>query len=126
MVARAKLKGAEAMRKRFRAMPRELQAEVDKALDKSATEIVATAKRFAPRDTGDLSESIGWREGEHPLQRQVYAADTDTFYGRFVEFGAEDQPAQPFFWPAFRLHKKRVGRRIRSAIGKVLRKDAGL
>ncbi|ORE94047.1 HK97 family phage protein [Stappia sp. 22II-S9-Z10] len=126
MVARAKLKGAEAMRKKFRAMPRELQQQVDKALDTSADEIARTARHYAPRDTGKGSGEIGWRNGEHDLQRVVYAADDDTFYMRFQEHGTEDQPAQPFFWPAYRLHKKRVGRRIRSAIGKVLRKDAGL
>ncbi len=126
MVARVKLKGVERMRQKLRSLPGEVRADIGKALDKTAAEIVSTAKAYVPRDSGDLAESIGWRNGEHELQRVVFAADSESFYGKFVEFGAENQPAQPFFFPAYRLNKKRGSRRIKSAVNKALRKEAGL
>lgn len=126
MVARAKITGAKRMRRKLAGLPSELRNQVGRALDKTADEIVATAKRLAPKDTGAGAAAIGKRDGEHELQRVVYAADDDTFYLRFQEFGAEDQPAQPFFFPAYRLNRKRGQRRIKTAVNKALRKDAGL
>ena len=92
----------------------------------TATEIVAAAKVYAPKGSGEGAEAIGWREGEHDLQRVIFAADDDTFYMRFQEFGAEDVPAHPFFFPAYRLNRKRGARRIKAAVNKALRKDAGV
>ncbi|MCF3933298.1 HK97 gp10 family phage protein [Acuticoccus sp. M5D2P5] len=126
MVARAKLKGVTRMRTKLRSLPAELQGGIGKALDRTANDVAETAQHYAPRNTGDLKTSIGWREGAHPLQRVVYAADTDSFYGRFIEFGTENTPAKPFFFPAYRLNRKRGARRIKSAVNKALRKERGL
>lgn len=124
MVARAKITGAKRMRRKLASMPAKLRNQVGHALDKTAGEIAAMAERLAPKDTGAGAAAIGWREGEHELQRVIYAADDDTFYMRFREFGTEYQPAQPFFFPAYRLNRKRGQRRVKTAVNKALRKDA--
>lgn len=78
----------------------------------------------------------------------IYAGNDEAFYARFVEFGTQGgvagqrisstgagqakagrksyrthpgSPAQPFFYPAWRLGKKRALARVNRAIGKAIR-----
>lgn len=104
----------------------------------------------ASRDTGALIDSIrvtgpgqstppysqpGGRIIVPELSAAITAGDSDVRYAHLVEFGARARmmtstaqatvhpgaPAQPFFWPGFRLGRKRALNRIKRAIGKAIR-----
>lgn len=106
------------LQQRMDAIPREVRQVVQPALDKSAQELAARQRSLAPRDDGDLQASIRVEPGDHELARKVLAGDDRAFYARFVEFGTLEAEAQPFFYPAYRLLKKRLSGRIKRAISK--------
>jgi HK97 gp10 family phage protein len=125
-------------------MPKIAREEIHGALKLSAEEMTSTAKSFAPVDSGDLRNSIGYTFGEYKpensnvrgvtggggklndpdLTVSVHAGDAKAYYAAFVEFGTVDTPAQKFFFPAYRLVKKRVKSRISRATSKAAKKVA--
>lgn len=139
----------EKLRKLAPAADKELTA----AGGKSAEEMVQAARAFVPVDTGKLRDSIQATApgGQPPSYAQnasgvvppgawmVTAGDRHVRYAHLVEFGAKPHiaggrfagamhpgaPAQPFFWPAYRLirkrHKNRAGRAISKSIKDVAR-----
>lgn len=116
-------------------MPQIAKDEIKKALETSADEIVSMAQRLVPVDKGDLRDSVGWTWGKAPkgamtlgkvaeaslagdLTITIYAGNSEAFYSRFVEFGTQKMPAQPYFYPAYRASKKRAKSRVRRSITK--------
>lgn len=75
------------------------------ALETGAQQVVATAKRLVPKDSGDLERSIGYTFGNYApensnvrgvtsggggdpdLSVTIHAGDAKAFYAAFVEFG---------------------------------------
>lgn len=132
--------GLARFQKRMRAVPQAVKLAVQPALVTSANEVASNMKALAPERTGDLKESItvtppgqttppysqpgGSRvAGEH--EALVTAGDKDVRYAHLVEHGTAAAPAQPFFWPGFRLGRKRATNRIKRAIGKAVREAWG-
>lgn len=68
-------------------------------------------------DEGDLRYSIKW-QAETELKRKV---STDDYKARWNEFGTTKMAASPFFFPAYRLKRKKLAGRIKRAIGKAVR-----
>lgn len=80
----------------------------------------------------------GGRLNDPDLTVTVHAGDAKAFYAAFVEFGTAGHkaggkfkgayippsPAQPYFFPAYRLVKRRVRSRISRATNKAARKVA--
>lgn len=110
------------------------------ALLKSGDELASAQKALAEtsRDTGALIDSIAVTMPGHatPAYSQpggsrvageteviVTAGNSEVRYPHLVEFGTSDTDAQPFFWPAFRLLRKRAQNRINRAAKKAV-KDA--
>jgi len=132
--------GIGRLRKRLAAIPASIKKAVGPALLKSATETVDTMKRLAPEDEGDLKNSIAVTPGGQstPPYSQpggsmvveenavaITVGNSDVRYGHLVEYGTGKARAQPFFWPAFRLTRKRNTNRIKRAIGKAVRENWG-
>lgn len=132
--------GLTRFQKRMRAVPQAVKLAVQPALITSANEVSGHMKTLAPERTGDLKDSItvtapgqttppysqpgGSRvAGEH--EALVTAGGKDVRYAHLVEHGTSDAPAQPFFWPGFRLGRKRAANRIKRAIGKAVREAWG-
>lgn len=131
------VEGLAKLNARFDAIPAKVREAAKAELERSAAEIVATMKRFAPAETGQLRESIGWTWGDAPagsmkigtvrgkgygsLSITIYAGGKDAFYGRFQEFGTKKMRAHPFFFPAYRAHKKKVKARLTRAINKAIK-----
>lgn len=103
-------------------------------MEKSADEIVALAKRLCPVDQGDLRDSIGWTWGDAPegsvvlastkgavLRITIFAGNDEAFYARWVEHGTAAMAAHPFFFPAFRILKKRANNRTKRAVAKAVK-----
>lgn len=106
-----------------------VEEAIDQAAGQSAAEMAALAKGFAPVRTGTLQTAIYaqkvagtlspvWKvavdEGKGPT-------GVNAFYGRWVEFSTVDTAAQPFFFPAYRLVRKRHRSRLTRAINKQIK-----
>lgn len=99
------VEGLDRLRRKFKRLPQLAREEIRKAMEQSASEIVAMMKSLVPVASGDLQESIGWTWGEAPEgamvigkvrgnqrgrdnpQITIYAGGGDAFYARMVEFG---------------------------------------
>lgn len=106
-------------------IPAQVQAEVGKAIDKSANELAANAKALAPKESGDLAASIRVEAGDDALSRKVIAGDADAPQATFIEFGIEHADAEPFLWPVYRLLRRRREGQINRAVNKALKDFAG-
>ena len=51
----------------------------------------------------------------------ITVGNSDVRYPHLQEFGTTHHAAQPFFWPGFRMGRKRALDRIKRAIGKAIK-----
>ncbi len=118
------------------AIPQAVREAVRPALIKSGDELADAMRHLAPEDTGALKESIAVTPpgGTTPAYSQpggsrlagetevlVTVGDHEVRYAHLVEYGTAEAGAQPYFWPAFRLMRKKLQSRIKRAIGKAVR-----
>lgn len=128
--------GLNRMNRRFAAVLANVKEVVQPALVKGAEEIAATQRQLAPEDTGALKGSITVTPpgGTTPAYSQpggsrtakdgealVTVGNVGVRYPHLVEYGTSEAAAQPFFWPGFRLTRKRAQNRIKRAISKAVR-----
>lgn len=126
------------LNRRLAAVPKAVRQAVQPALSQSGNELASAMKTLAEpsRDTGDMIDSIAVTPGGQttPPYSQpggsravpenavaVTVGNSKVRYPHLVEYGTTKMAAQPFFWPAYRLLKKRLQRRIKRAIGKAVR-----
>ena len=124
------------------AIPEGVRAALKPTLLKSGEELKATMRQLAEhsRDTGALIDSItvtGPGETTPPYSQPggskvvpenavaVTVGNTDVRYPHLVEYGTTKAAAQPFFWPAFRLHRAKITRRIKRAISRAVKESKG-
>ena len=137
-----KISGRDKLKAKLMAIPKVARAEIRKALEKSAAEIAATQQSFAPFVSGALRASIGYTFGNYrpdnanvrgvasgvvgdpDLSVTIHAGDATAWYAAFVEFGTVRTRAQPFFFPAWRLGRRRARNRISRAITKAAKQVA--
>lgn len=118
------------------AIPRAVKAAVVPALTKSGQDLATMQRVLAPRDSGDLQNSIAVTlpGGTTPPYSQpggsrtakenevlVTVGNSDVRYPHLVEYGTATAAAQPYFWPAYRLLKKKMASRIKRAIAKAVK-----
>lgn len=132
------VQGLDRLQARWQAIPQKAVANVTAAMEKVAGEIVADMERLAPKGKSrELLGSIGWTWGDAPkgtmtigsvggqeygaLRITFYAGGGKAFYARFQEHGTVKMPANPFFYPVWRIWKKRVRARMSAAFRKALR-----
>lgn len=140
-------------RKLTKTLPDAAKLRIKEALEQSANEAVSQMKRLAPVDDGDLQRSISWTWGAAPkgaialatssrsvdgLRITIFAGNEKAYYARFVEFGTAPHinkgkfagskhpgtSAQPFFFPGWRIARKKVKGRVTRAIRKAAREVA--
>jgi HK97 gp10 family phage protein len=72
------------------------------AVAAAAEEVERLAKVYAPRDTGDLADSIAASKIESKVIADKYRVTYGKamYYGRFQELGTSRMPAHPFLRPA--------------------------
>lgn len=106
------------------------------AIDKNAKEFVEMAKGLAPVDPdggSSLRDSIREhdtntggkivRAGGSTTTRQSEGGPYD--YARAQEFGREDMQPSPYFWPTYRLLKKKFISRRRRAVNQAIKESYG-
>jgi HK97 gp10 family phage protein len=132
-----KIQGADRLKRKLRVLPKIAREEIRKALAQGAEEIADLARRLVPVDEGDLRASIGWTFGRPPkgsrilgqakgngIAATIYAGSSEAFYSRWVEFGTVKMRARPYFYPAYRLGRKRAKSRISRAMTKAAKRVA--
>ncbi|RAI43982.1 HK97-gp10 family putative phage morphogenesis protein [Rhodoplanes roseus] len=130
----------ERLRKRLEAIPKAVREAVGPSLLAAADDMADAMRHLAPRDTGALIESIevtGPGEstpaysqpgGAHVVPENaaaITAGNTAVRYAHLVEYGTTSAPAQAFFWPAYRLYRAKVKRKIGRAISKAVKSTKG-
>ncbi|WP_127966006.1 HK97-gp10 family putative phage morphogenesis protein [Agrobacterium sp. RS6] len=128
--------GLDDLMKAFDRVKKAPRDAVLKALATSAESISSTQRTLAPEDTGALKDSItvtlpgqstppysqpGGNRVAGDNEVIITVGDTDTRYPHLVEYGTSKTDAQPFFWPGFRLQRKRAQQRIDRAGRKAIR-----
>lgn len=131
------VKGLAEFNRRWAAVPKAVRVNTRAVMEDQANKIVDEMYTLAPQDTGDLAGSISWTWGEAPkgtlvigtvggqdygaLRITIYAGGDDAFYARFQEFGTRKMPANPFFFPVWRVRKRRVKSAITREINKAIK-----
>ncbi|WP_028030528.1 HK97-gp10 family putative phage morphogenesis protein [Gemmobacter nectariphilus] len=132
--------GLASFQRRMRAIPQAAREAVQPTLVREAEKIAATMRHLAPDDPAtpapDLKSSIavtGPGQSTPPYSQPggamvvpenavaITAGNTDVRYPHLQEHGTSKHAAQPFFWPAFRLHRKKALAAIKRGIGKAVR-----
>jgi HK97 gp10 family phage protein len=128
----------QSLQKRLAAIPKSVRTAVQPALEASGSELVGTMRALAEpsRDTGDLINSIEMTTAGNttPPYSQpggsrvvpenavvVTAGNTNVRYPHLVEYGTAHASAQPFFWPGYRLLRKKLSSRIKRSVSKAVR-----
>lgn len=134
------VQGLDKLNRRWKAIPKAARVNVRAAMEDAANDIVEEMWSRAPQGaTGRLGASIGWTWGDAPagtltigkvggreygtMRITIYAGGGDAFYARFQEFGTVNMPANPFFYPVWRVRRRRVRGRISRAISKAIRES---
>lgn len=140
MARQTRIEGLDRLRRKLAAIPREVSADMRQAFAQNGDELTTMQKRMVPVDDRDLQNSIQWAFGDGDGSRVglkgqfglsiVVMAGTDNDgnaqHARWVEFGTSDgKPAQPFFFPSYRLLKKRMSSRVVRAQNKAIKRVAG-
>lgn len=118
----------------FKRLTEDLQREVHAAavqeLNAQAQSLAQTIQSVAPKKEGRLQHSVRVIPGKNDTQVRIVAGGQETIrpeisskpydYARADEFGTVKMPAKPFFFPTYRLQKKKIvstmKRRITAAI----------
>ncbi|MFG1221712.1 HK97-gp10 family putative phage morphogenesis protein [Xanthobacter wiegelii] len=137
-MARSSGNGLAILNRRLKAIPKAAKEAVQPALLKAGKELSGDMKRLAERsrDTGDLIDSIAVTPagqktppysqpgGEQVVPENavmVTAGNSSVRYAHLVEYGTTKAEAQPFFWPAVRLNRKKLTGRIKRAVSKAVK-----
>ena len=138
-MARQLVSGQDKLTAKFRALPRHARREMLRAAVRAAEELRRQQAALAPVDTGALRDSItvtlpgdwtppysapGGDQRVPDYAVMVTVGSAHVRYAHLVEYGTTRTGAQPFFWPAYRLNRKRMKSRISRAGAKAARELA--
>ncbi|GGG62788.1 hypothetical protein GCM10011415_06460 [Salipiger pallidus] len=128
--------GLKSFRSRMRAMVKAGKDSASPALLQGGYEVADAMEALAPEEDGDLKGSIAVTPagqmtppysqpgGSHVVpenQVAITAGNSDVRYPHLQEYGTRHHAAQPFFWPGFRLARKKAENRIKRQIAKAIR-----
>jgi HK97 gp10 family phage protein len=126
MARRSGLRGINLTRRRLRRLPEETRSGIKSALAAGAGLMLDTAKQLVPKDTGNLESLLAMRIQRDGLSARVgligKRANRKGYYGRYLEDGTVNIPAQPFLTPAFMAHKADTIKAVSDAIAEALTK----
>lgn len=126
-------KSVEAFRKLTVDLQRQVYLDAITELDAQASTLVTMMQSVVKHGpTGNLATSIRKQRGKTPTIVRVLAGGASTTrtgggskpydYARAVEFGTVHMPAEPFFFPSFRLMRKTMRSAMRRKITKTITK----
>lgn len=134
MRRRSGLQGVTRTRRLLRRLPDDLVAPIRKTLKQGSEDILQEAKVRVPKDKGVLGRALSAKVSRDGFSAQIglrgKRAQRKAFHGAWVEFGTQGapdlnipaQPARPFLFPAFEVHKKPLIRNLARAISRAIRR----
>lgn len=126
-MASVTIQGRIELRNKARALRTKVAASVLPAVIQAAELIIATQKRLVPVDDGDLRDSIHWEQdqkSENATRLLIVAGGEKAPHARIIEFGRENAAAVPFFFPGYRVERKRAKAIISKAVRTAVRSAA--
>lgn len=119
----------ERLKARLAAIPAAVKSAVLPALMKSGEELADRMKTLAPVRHGALRDSITVTppggttpNGRHTARETQVFVTADAGHATYTEYGTHQHGGpEPFFWPAYRLSKKREISRIKRAISQAVK-----
>lgn len=132
--------GIGRLKKRLANIPKNVKEAVQPNLIKQGEMMADTMRRLVPVDTGELRDSIAVTPPDSstpPFSTPggsfvvpetsvaVTAGGKDARHAHLIEYGTVKMNAQPFFWPAVRLTRKKAQRNLKSAIGRAVKREWG-
>lgn len=135
----ANVQGADVVQRLLASVPDAISGPVQAAIDQGGDDLANQAKAIAPvapefeTHPGQMRESIRREANGRALSTTVVCDARDRegkAYPAHVEYGHRTEsgkhvPAKPFFWPSYRVTKKRIRSRISRAINKGVKAVAG-
>lgn len=150
----AQVRNKDRLFAKLKAMAPEAAKQLGVEALRAGEEMATLARSYVPVDKGDLRDSIVVTPGgqQTPAYSQpggsqvvpehaalVTAGNTKVRYPHLVEYGTRAHtaggkfegatipavPARPYFWPAFRLIRKRMRARMTRALNKAVKQVAG-
>lgn len=129
--------GLASFQRRMRAIPLAVREGSQPALIKAAELVADQVRAFTPVDQGDLRASVAVTGPDDAAP--AYAMDggarvvgentalvtvgnAKVRYPHLVEYGTRTAAAKPYFWPAWRMTKKRAGAIIKAGISRAIRR----
>lgn len=121
--------GVADFNRRLARVPASIRKAVSAALEQNAKEWVKASRSAAPDDPTtsgqDLKASIRHHATDTGGQVVRAGGPTTTVdgcdYALAQEFGTQDMPANPFYWPIYRMLRKRFDSRRRRALNKAFK-----
>lgn len=132
--------GIGRLKQRLANIPKNVKEAVQPNLVKQGEMMADTMRRLVPVDSGQLRDSItvtppdsstppystpGGSFVVPETSIAVTAGGKDARHAHLVEYGTVKMNAQPFFWPAVRLTRKKAQRNLKGAIGRAVKKGWG-
>lgn len=126
--------GKRRLSKKMAAIPKEVRRALRAQNKANAGDLVETMKGFVNVQEGDLVTSIKSKDvsNSREISQRITAGGPTTTkpvrdgasatydYALANEFGTEKMPAQPFFWPAWRLKRRAFKNRMSRAAKKAI------
>lgn len=109
-------------------LPFKARRRLAAAIRQEADRLADAIKQKAPRRTGALAESVKVRRRRGELDLEVVAGGATTTreirkgsgepydYALAVEYGTQERPAEPFFFPTYRAMRDDIQAKIEQAV----------
>lgn len=119
----AKFTRRDKLRARMKAIPVNVRKALRAQNKTNAAEMVATARRFVRKDDYDLHNSIRHQDVSDStrISQRVAAGGRKAVHGWWVEVGTSKMAAYPYFWPTWRMLRRRFKARMTRAAKKAIR-----
>lgn len=153
MSVTTRVRGKDKLLARLKSLSSKVEKELGAAANEAGDDMVGVARHLVPKRTSALAKSITVTYGGQmtpaysqpggstlvpPTAAMVTAGNNEVRYPHLVEFGTAPHPQgglgegtdhpgtapQPFFFPAYRLIRKRANRKMAKALRKAVEGSA--
>lgn len=137
MTSFGKILGLERLKRKLARIPEAVKVRAQADLLQAGREINMQQRRFVPVDDGTLRSSIRTEKltdgtvgvaivaGGEATTKSVRKSEKGNApaydYALAVEYGTQDMAPEPFFWPGYKIGKKKAKRTVRTGMRRALK-----
>ena len=104
-----KVLGRKKLKKKLLKIPDAVREEANWAHYKNGQVLTDQQRQWVPKDSGHLRDKHRYEVDKEEISLRVWVA---VFYASFQEFGTSEMTANPWFYPAYRVLKRRLKGRL--------------